>query len=214
MRYLLEVVCTAGNIFWVFTSESVRVKDSVVSTAHQARVALHTDDVATTVLCRIARMRQEPGSWILAVYICWALKANNVLRNAVFHEVRPVAAMDPLIIGQARSAGLIFGFTVGAQGVIGLTCAIGVDAKRILTDSITQRNQVSLALSTVNSPVVVAMVVNSTLAIKEQTILADFICQGSVGAFVEFVATGWVRVQLQPIAFWACIELLRCGKSQ
>ncbi|MPC35459.1 hypothetical protein E2C01_028882 [Portunus trituberculatus] len=62
------------------------------------------------------------------------------LRNAVLHEVRPVATMDPLIIGQARSAGLIFGFTVGAQGVIGLTCAIGVDAKRILTDSITQRS--------------------------------------------------------------------------
>ncbi|MPC35458.1 hypothetical protein E2C01_028881 [Portunus trituberculatus] len=70
---------------------------------------------------------------------------------------------------------------------------------------------VSLALAAVNSPVVVAMVVNSTLAIKEQTILADFICQGTVGAFVEFVAAGWVRVQLQPIAFWAFIELLRRG---
>ena len=62
------------------------------------------------------------------------------LRNTVFHEVRPVAAVDPLIVCQARSAGLVFGLTVHAQGVVSLTCTIGVDAKGILTDSIVQRN--------------------------------------------------------------------------
>lgn len=113
-------------------------------------------------------MRQEPGSWVLTVYICWALEANNFLRVAVLQEVRPVAAVDPLVVGQARSAGLVLGLTIDAQGVVNLTWSIGVDAEGILTDSLAQRSQVSLALAAVNSPVVVAVVVDSTtLAIEE-----------------------------------------------
>lgn len=62
------------------------------------------------------------------------------LRITVLQEVRPVAAVDPFIVGQARSAGLVLGLTVGTQGVVCLTWAIGVDAKCILADAIAQRN--------------------------------------------------------------------------
>ena len=68
-----------------------------------------------------------------------------------------------------------------------------------------------LPLAAVDSPVVVAMVVDSTLAIKKQAILADFFRQGTIGTFVEIMAAGGVRVQLQPFSFWAFIVLLCRG---
>lgn len=43
--------------------------------------------------------------------------------------------MDPLIVGQARNAGLIDGLTVDTLGVISLTRPVGEEAKGVLADA-------------------------------------------------------------------------------
>lgn len=69
---------------------------------------------------------------------------------------------------------------------------------------------ISFAFSTVNSPVVVAVVVDSTLAIKEKAIFAEFLSQGAVGTLVEGIAAIWVRIQLESLFLWALVVTKLC----
>jgi len=159
-------------------------------------------------------VRQEPGSEVLAVYIGWALEADNLFRIAVLQQVRPVATVDPVVVCQAGGARLINGLTVGTLGIISLAGAVGENAKGVLTYSLAQRNHVSHTFTTVHSPVVVAVVMNSSLAVEKETILTLFLRQRSVSTLVELVAAAGVRIQLETFPLWALIVLLGGGKSQ
>lgn len=55
---------------------------------------------------------------------------------------------------------------------------------------------ISFTLPTVNSPVVVAVVMDSTLAVEEEAILAVFLSQGTVNTQVEGIAVVRVGIRL------------------
>lgn len=56
---------------------------------------------------------------------------------------------------------------------------------------------VSFPLSAVNRPVVVAVVVDSALAVEQKAVLACLYGEGTVCAEEELIAELWVRVRLE-----------------
>lgn len=211
---LLEVVCTLGDVFGFFTGQGVGAEHSVVAAAHQAGQALHTDNVAAAVLGGIARVGQELGGGVLAIHVRWALEANDLLGIAVLKEVGPVATVDPLVIGQAGGTGLIDGLAVDTLGEISLAGPLGEQSEGVLAGATGQGNHLSLTLPTVNGPVVVAVVMDSTLAVEEEAILAVFLSQGAVYTQVEGIAVVRVWVRLDSFFLWALVvaKTLGCGK--
>lgn len=58
-----------------------------------------------------------------------------------------------------------------------------------------------LAFSAIDSPVVVAMIMNAALSIEQQSILAGLQRQGSVRAEEEVIAVLWMGISLLAILF-------------
>ena len=65
------------------------------------------------------------------------------------------------------------------------------------------------AVVAVDTPVVVAVVVDSAVSIEQQAVFARLQRQSAVLAFVELVAVPRVRVQLQTVGLGARADLLK-----
>lgn len=64
-----------------------------------------------------------------------AERAPPTFGDAVLQEVGPVAAVDPLVVGESGRAGEFLGLSVGALGVVGLAGAVGEDAEGVFADA-------------------------------------------------------------------------------
>jgi len=77
------------------------------------------------------------------------------------------------------------------------------------------RSVVIHSLTTVNSPVIVAMVVNRAVSIKHQSILTHLLGQGPVSTLVELVTVSLVWICLETIGLRAGRVLCQgCGQYQ
>lgn len=63
------------------------------------------------------------------------------------------------------------------------------------------------AVATVGVPVIFAVVVNASFAVKEQTVLASLQSQGAIFALVKLVTVLRVRIQLQTVRLGARADL-------
>lgn len=68
------------------------------------------------------------------------------------------------------------------------------------------------AVVTADGPLVVAVVVNGSVAVEEQPVGARLQRQRPVGALVVLVAVARVRVQLQTFVLWAHANILEDGR--
>lgn len=182
---LFEIVGTIWHIFWVKAAQSVFIKDCVVTASSKTRVTVNTHDVTTTITCWIPGEGFELCREATRLGVGRALKTNNLFGVAILHEVRPVAAMNSLIVSESRSAWEVNRFSVSTLGVEFLAVSTREKAEIVFTDPSGGGNQFSCSAFAVDSPVVVAIVVHSAFAIKEQTIFASFVGYGSICTLVE-----------------------------
>lgn len=63
-------------------------------------------------------------------------------------------------------------------------------------------------VTAIDSPVIVAVIVNGSFAIEEETILTSLECQRAVSAFVKLITVFRVRVQLEAIRFRTRADVL------
>lgn len=62
---------------------------------------------------------------------------------------------------------------------------------------------IEFPFSTVDRPVVVAVIVNAAFAIEQQTVLTSLLCQGAIGAEEELIAALGMCIGLNAIRFGA-----------
>merc|ERR1712226_1181856 len=87
----------------------------------------------------------------------------------------------------------------------------GVEAELVETARGGDGSVIVDPLATVNSPVVVAVVVDGAVAVKHQAVLTGLFRQSSVGTPVELVTVGVVRVDLQTVGLGTAGVLGGCG---
>lgn len=103
--------------------------------------------------------------------------------------------MNSVIVHQTLIAWLWNRFTILALQIAGgAFVAVRVDAKSVLAARRIDCNLFMLAGTTLNGPIVVAVIVDGAFAIKEQTIFTSFKCQCAVSAQEELVTVIGVTV--------------------
>lgn len=136
------------------------------------------------------------------------LETNDRLRVAKWQKlVRPDTSVALRIEDQTCVALLLVGMPVDAPNVPGATrVTVRVHAKLIFAPGGADRCQVSLAISAVHSPVIVAVIVDRSMAIEEEAVLAIFEGQCAVCAEEERVAVlrMGVRMHTVRIRAWRC----------
>lgn len=112
--------------------------------------------------------------------------------------------MDTVIVDESGIAMLLVWFTVRALQVRGrASVAIGVDSELVLAGRSRERSLVGgeLTRTAIDGPIVVAVVMDGTLAVKQQTIFARFQRQCSVRAEEELVTVVGMQVGLLSVRF-------------
>lgn len=197
-----------GSVFRIFAGQRLFVEHLSVTAGDQAWVVINAGNETVaisghgesrvrpeTVVDRVLRDRRR------------ALESNNGLWAAVIWRlVGPLAAVDAMIVDESGVAMFLVRFTVGALDVRGgARVAVGVDSKLVLAGRSGQRSLVGgeLARATVYGPVVVAVVVDGTLSIEQQTVFARLQRQGSVRAEEELVTVVGMQVGLLSVWFRA-----------
>lgn len=111
--------------------------------------------------------------------------------------------MNSVVVHQTGITVFRVWFTVGTLVVGGgARVAVRVDSEQIFATGSGEGGLVGdeLAVAAIDGPVVVAVVVDGTLSIEQQTILTRFQSQGSVRAEEELVTM--IRVQVGLLAVW------------
>jgi len=106
-------------------------------------------------------------------------------------------------------AGNLFGFAVSATVEVDVTTGRNGELTegKLAVGRQVGRNQFVDAVAAVGVPVIFAVVVNASLAVKEQTILASLQSQGAIFALVKLVAVLRVGIQLKTVRLGARADL-------
>ncbi|CAH1724153.1 unnamed protein product [Aphis gossypii] len=151
-------------------------------------------------------------------YICWV--ASNV-----DELIGPVALLDPVVVSQTGFAGQRVRRSVFAFDVVGAASGtVREQTELVFASGRTDRHNFGFAISALDGPVVVAVVVGGAFAVVQQTVAALFECQSAVRAQVELIAIIGVGVRLFAVLFrtlrravflapdHCCFEQEHCGK--
>lgn len=195
-----------GCIFRIFTGQRFFVEYLAITAGNQTWVVIDASDQSVTISGNgVPWVRPETVVDRVLGDGGRALESNNGLWVAVFKRlVWPLASVDTVIIDESGIAMFLVWFTVGALDVCGRAgVAIGVDSELVLARRSRQRSLVGgeFARTAIDGPVVVAMVVDSTLSIEQQTIFARFQRQCSIRAEEELVTVVGMQVGLLSVWF-------------
>lgn len=211
-----------GSIFRIFASQRLFVEHLSVTAGDQTWVVINAGD-QTVAISGHGISRVGPETMVDRVLRDgrWALESNDGLRAAVVRGlVGPLASVDSVIVDQSGIAMFLVGLSVGALDVRGGTgVAILVDSKLVLAARGRQRSLIGgkLARTAVDGPVVVAVVMDGTLSVKQQTVFARLQRQRSVGAQEELVTVVGMQVGLLAVRLRALRNAgstAKCSQSQ
>lgn len=197
-----------GSVFRVFAGQRLFVEHLSVSAGDQTWVVINAGN-ETVAISGHGESRIRPETVVDRVLRdrLRALESNNGLWAAlIWRLVGPLAAVDGVIVDESGVAMFLVRLTVGALDVRGgARVAVGVDSELVLAGRSGQRSLVGgeLARTTVYGPVVVAVVVDGTLSIEQQTVFARLQRQGSVRAQEELVTVVGMQVGLLSVWFRA-----------
>lgn len=197
-----------GSVFRIFAGQRLFVEHLSVSAGDQTWVVINAGN-ETVAISGHGESRVRPETVVDRVLRdrLRALESNNGLWAAlIWRLVRPLAAVDGMVVDESGVAMFLVRLTVGALDVRGgARVAVGVDSELVLAGRSGQRSLVGgeLARTTVYGPVVVAMVVDGTLSIEQQTVFARLQRQGSVRAQEELVTVVGMQVGLLSVWFRA-----------
>lgn len=197
-----------GSVFRIFAGQRLFIEHLSVSAGDQTWVVINAGN-ETVAISGHGESRVRPETVVDRVLRdrLRALESNNGLWAAlIWRLVRPLAAVDGMVVDESGVAMFLVRLTVGALNVRGgARVAVGVDSELVLAGRSGQRSLVGgeLARTTVYGPVVVAMVVDGTLSIEQQTVFARLQRQGSVRAQEELVTVVGMQVGLLSVWFRA-----------
>lgn len=197
-----------GSVFRIFAGQRLFVEHLSVSAGDQTWVVINAGN-ETVAISGHGESRVRPETVVDRVLRdrLRALESNNGLWAAlIWRLVRPLAAVDGMVVDESGVAMFLVRLTVGALNVRGgARVAVGVDSELVLAGRSGQRSLVGgeLARTTVYGPVVVAVVVDGTLSIEQQTVFARLQRQGSVRAQEELVTVVGMQVGLLSVWFRA-----------
>lgn len=204
------------SMLGILAGEVGLIEDLAFSTGDQTRMAIDAGDQTMTISGHWESWeRPELGSDTVGWHLRWTLESNNSFRVALFdQEIGPVASMDTFVVDKASIAFLGMGLPMGTLNVMGRALvAVWINSKLVFASRSTDWSQICFTFSTLNSPVVVAMVMGSALSVEEKTILALFHSQGAVGAQEEQVTGLWMGVSLYSMLFGASWGILDQNSS-
>lgn len=197
-----------GSVFRIFAGQRLFVEHLAVSAGDQTWVVINAGN-ETVAISGHGESRVRPETVVDRVLRdrLRTLESNNGLWAAlIWRLVRPLAAVDGMVVDESGVAMFLVRLTVGALDVRGgARVTVGVDSELVLAGRSGQRSLVGgeLARTTVYGPVVVAMVVDGTLSIEQQTVFARLQRQGSVRAQEELVTVVGMQVGLLSVWFRA-----------
>lgn len=154
---------------------------------------------------RKARKGPETSCHRVRIHFVRARKSNDRLRITDLQQlIRPIASMDTFIIRQASFAVLLMRYTVRTLYIASRTVwTVRIDAEQVFTAGRRQRCRIVRTMAALYCPIVVTVIVNGTLAIEQQTILALFQRQRAIGAEKELIAVLCMTVGLNAVLFGA-----------
>lgn len=201
------VTASIWSILRIFAGQGFFVEDLAFSTSDQTWVSIDAGD-QTVAISRhsISGIRHKTVVDGVRWNGRWTLESNDGFRVACFkHLIGPLASMDFVIVNKSCVAMFWVWFSVGTLVIGSRACvAVWIDSEQVFTAWSRDWRLVSceFAVATVDGPVVVAMVVDSAFAIKQQTIFARFQCQGSICAEEKLVTMVGMQIGLFTVWFW------------
>lgn len=190
-----------GSIFRIFASQRFFVEHLSVSAGDQTWVVINAGNQTVTISGHgISRVRPETVVDRVLRHGVRALESNDGFRATMVRRlVGPLASVDTVIVNESSVAVFLVGFSVSALVVSGRAgLAIGVDSEQILAARGRLGSLVGgkLAWTAIDGPVVVAVVMDGTLSVKQQTVFARFQRQRSVRAQEELVTVVGMQIGL------------------
>lgn len=107
----------------------------------------------------------------------WTFKAYYSLRVAEGDElVRPDARVSLGIVDQTWVAGGLMWFAINAFDITGATAvAVRIHTELILATWTTNRRIIGFAVAAIDSPIIIAMIVDSTVSVEQKSVFAIFV---------------------------------------
>jgi len=143
-----------------------------------------SDQPAAIARYRESRVGPELGGRTVGGQLVRALESHYRLGVAEGDEfVRPDARVGLGVVDQARVAVSLLRLTVDTLDVIGAaTVALGVHTKLVLAARAADRRVVGLAIAAIDGPIIIAMIMDGTVSVKQKSVLAVFEGQRAVRA--------------------------------
>lgn len=178
-RTICLVSAGIGSIFRIFASQRLFVEHLSVTAGDQTWVVINAGNQTVAISgYGISRVRPETVVDRVLRHGVRALESNDGLRATLVRRlVGPLASVDMVVVNESGVAVFLVGFSVGALDVRGrANLAIGIDSEQVQAARGRHRILVGdkLARTAVDGPVVVAVVMDGTLSVKQQTVFARF----------------------------------------
>lgn len=202
----MKFLSAVRRFFFVQAAQADGVEELVVSACDESWVAFDAgDQPAAVARHRESREGPELSGSAVSRHLMRALEADYRLRVAVGQQlIGPDARVTLRIIGQTGVAVLFVRMSVSALDISRAAgVAIGVETELILAGGTAERGKVSLAIATVDGPVIVAVAVDGSMAVEEETVLAVLEGQGAVRAEEEGIAILRMSVRVHAVGIRA-----------
>lgn len=157
-----------------------------------------------------SRVGPELGGGAVRRQLVRALESHYSLGVAEGDElVRPDARVGLGVVDQTRVAVSLKRITVDTFDVTGAaTVALRVHTELVFATRAANRRIVGLAIAAIDGPIIIAMIMNGTVSVKQKSVLAVFESQRAVRAQEEGPAIFRVSVSMNPVRIgaWRGIE--------
>lgn len=193
-------------ILRLFARQRRLVEQLMLTARNQTRMPIDARDQTMRIVGHSeTRERPETRRHRMRIHLGRAREAHHRVGIANVQQlIGPIAAVDALVVGQTRLAVLLMRNAVGALDEAGGALrTVRIDAELVFAAGRRDWCRIVFALAAIDRPVVVAVIVNGTFAVEQQSVFARFQRQRAVGAQEELVAELGVAVRLDAVLFGA-----------
>jgi len=196
---------TFWHNLWLFAGQSSVIDNLALSAGDKTRIAINAGDESSTVSNGESGVGPELVGQGSGLNLIGTTETDDLFWVTLFQEeIRPVAGVGLVIVGESRLTwGLVWN-SVGALDVRGMAgVGLWIESELVKTSWGGDGGDVSQTVVAMNGPVVIAVIMDSSFSIEHQPILTSLKGQSSVLAFVELIAVFGVTVNSQAISVWA-----------
>lgn len=179
-RNVLSCLNTVGavrNFVWIHAGQTYGIEQFSISASEKSRVSIHAGDQPAAITWHgESWIGPELSSGTVGGELVRALEAYYRFRIAQGNEfVRPDARVGFVIVDEAGVTVGPMWLAVDTLDVSGAArVTIRIHAELILAARAADRRVVGLAIVALNSPIIIAVIMDGTVSVKQKSILAVF----------------------------------------